>query len=84
MCIGVPALVQHVYEDKLSAIVGEEEHLRTVSLMMLLDEVHVGDYLLIQVGNFAVDKVEKQEALKAIKLQQALAEGDYERAAELY
>ena len=84
MCIGVPAEVLHVYKDGLSAIVGNDENSRTVSLMMLDDDVQVGDYLLVQVGNFAVEKVAKEEAQKAIKLQQALAEGDFDRAAELY
>ncbi len=84
MCIGVPAKVHHLSEDKLSAIVGDQESPRTVSLMMLDEEVEIGDYLLIQIGNFAVEKVTEEEALKAIKLQKALAEGDFEYAAELY
>lgn len=84
MCIGVPTKVQHVSDDKLSAIVGNSQSTETVSLMLLDDEVKVGDYLLIQVGNFAVEKIEETQALKAIELQQALAEGDFKRASELY
>lgn len=84
MCIGVPTRVREVSQDGLSATVGNREESHTVSLMMLEDTVEVGDYLLIQVGNFAVEKIEEKQALKAIELQTALAEGDFKRAAELY
>lgn len=84
MCIGVPVQVQSIDDDKLSATVGDADNLRRVSLMMLDEPVDVGDYLLIQVGNFAVEKIEKEQAIKAIALQKALAEGDFTRAAELY
>ncbi|MDG3084585.1 HypC/HybG/HupF family hydrogenase formation chaperone [Vibrio hannami] len=84
MCIGVPAKVISISEDGNSAIVDAENKDYPISLLMMDDEVHVGDYLLIQVGGFAVEKVEPDEAVKAIELQKALAEGDFERAAELY
>ncbi|WED21724.1 HypC/HybG/HupF family hydrogenase formation chaperone [Vibrio sp. JC009] len=84
MCIGVPAKVITVSEDGMSATVDAENKNYPVSLLMLEQEVTPGDYLLIQVGGFAVEVVEREEAEKAIALQQALAEGDFERAAKLY
>lgn len=84
MCIGVPLEVLHIQSDNLTAIVGDKERPRTVSLMMLNEQIKVGDYLLIQVGNFAVEKLTAKDAQKALKLQQALAEGDFDRAAQLY
>ena len=65
-------------------MIGDKNNLTKVSLIMLDYDVKAGDYLLIQVGNFAVEKIDKQRALKVIELQQALAAGDYERAAKLY
>ncbi|WCE29594.1 HypC/HybG/HupF family hydrogenase formation chaperone [Vibrio sp. SCSIO 43137] len=84
MCIGVPSRVISLSDDKLSAVVESKNGEQTVSLMMMESEVQIDDYLLIQVGGFAVEKLDKQEALKAIELIKALEEGDIERATELY
>lgn len=84
MCIGVPSRVISLSEDKLSAVVESKNGEQTISLMMMEAEVQIDDYLLIQVGGFAVEKLDKQEALKAIELIQALEEGDIERATKLY
>lgn len=84
MCIGVPSKVINLSKDKLSADVKSKNGQQTVSLLMMEEEVQIGDYLLIQVGGFAVDKMNTQEALKAIELIQAIENGDIERAIELY
>lgn len=84
MCIGVPVRVVSVSDDGLTAKVvsrGEEHQL---NLMMLDDRVNEGDYLVAQVGGFAVEKLEASEAEQALALIGALEEEDYERATKLY
>jgi len=64
MCIGLPSKV-----IKLEGQVAEVEALgetRTVSLILMNEEVSLGDYLLIQVGNFAVEKIEPGRAKDAL------------------
>ncbi|GLO62251.1 hydrogenase assembly protein HypC [Vibrio sp. MACH09] len=84
MCIGVPSKVVSLSDDNLSAVVESKNGQQTVSLLMMDSGVQVGDYLLIQVGGFAVDKMDSEEALKAIELIKAIEHGDIERAIELY
>ena len=84
MCIGAPVKVLTVSDDGSSAEVETQTGKRTVSLMLLEQSCLAGDYLLLQVGDFAVDKLTPQQADKALALQQALAEEDYLHAAQLY
>ena len=84
MCISVPAKIVDLSDDGFSATVITREEQQTVNLMMLDQQVQIDDYLLVQVGGFAVEKIEQEEALKAIALIKALEEGDFDRAAELY
>ena len=84
MCIGYPAKVVTLSHDGVAAVVETREEQQTVNLMMLEEVVEVGDYLIIQVGGFAVEKMEHDEALNAIALITAIEEGDIERANELY
>lgn len=84
MCIGVPAKVVSIDEASQTAIVDSAGREHQASLMMLDQSVKPGDYLLIQVGGFAVEVIEPEQAEQALALQQALAEGDYERASQLY
>ncbi|MCL6415151.1 HypC/HybG/HupF family hydrogenase formation chaperone [Aestuariirhabdus sp. Z084] len=42
------------------------EH-REVSLILMNEPVEVGDYLLIQVGNFAVEKIPPERAVEALE-----------------
>ena len=47
---------------------------REVSLLLMEDEdIAVGDYLLIQAGGFAFERVEPERALEALALMEALA-----------
>ncbi len=55
MCIGIPSKVVAINEQ-----VAEVEALgetRQVSLILMSETVKLGDYLLIQVGNFAVEMI---------------------------
>jgi len=39
---------------------------RVVSLMLMVEPVALGDYLIIQSGSFAMEKVEEAEALESL------------------
>lgn len=84
MCIGVPSKVVRLSKDKLSAEVESKHGQQTVSLLMMEEKAQIGDYLLIQVGGFAVNIIDKQEALRAIELIEAIERGDMNRAIKLY
>lgn len=72
MCLAVPMLVRTIENDvALCEIDGVQ---REASLMML-DDVRVGDYVLIHAG-FAIEKIdEKEAALTLQSLREALDQG---------
>ncbi len=72
MCLAVPAQVTQISEDGQSGIsevggVGKE-----ISFA-LLDEVEVGDYVLIHVG-YALSRIDPEEAAQTLALFDELAE----------
>lgn len=78
MCLAAPSRVVEVREaTALTECFGE---FREVSLLLLSEEVVVGDYLLIQAGGFAFERVEAGRAEEALALMAELvAQGDDER-----
>ena len=58
MCLGVPMLVKSI--DSETALCEIDGVQRQASLMML-DDVKVGDYVLIHAG-FAIEKIDEEEA----------------------
>jgi len=77
MCLSVPWRVEAVGIGV--ADVSHGPHRRTVSLLLLLDEpVAVGDYLLVQVGDLAAERLSPAAAEDALSL---LAEIDCAAAA---
>lgn len=72
MCIGLPSKVIELNgETAIVEALGEQ---RQVSLILMNEPVKLGDYLLIQVGNFAVEVIEPERAEEAIAYLQDLAE----------
>jgi hydrogenase expression/formation protein HypC len=70
MCLAAPSRVIEVREGMaLTECFGQR---REVSLMLLSDEVVVGDYLLIQAGGFAFERIEPARAEEALALMQEL------------
>lgn len=70
MCLAAPSLVIEVREGMaLTECFGQQ---REVSLLLMHEEVAPGDYLLIQAGGFAFEKVERERALEALALMQEL------------
>ena len=66
MCLAIPSRVEAV--DGLTAVVEAQGQRREVSLMLLDDEVAVGDYLLVRNGSIAFERVDAERALAALAL----------------
>ncbi len=64
MCVAVPGKVIEVYEDE--ALVEFIESKKKVNIA-LINDVKVGDYLLIHVG-IAIEKIDKDEGEKTVEI----------------
>ncbi|MDR3640586.1 MAG: HypC/HybG/HupF family hydrogenase formation chaperone [Humidesulfovibrio sp.] len=76
MCLAVPAEVISIEDQVAACRVGEGETTVTASLMVLDEEIKIGDFLIIHAG-FAIrklDAVEAQETLKILRDVLAAAE----------
>jgi hydrogenase expression/formation protein HypC len=71
MCLAFPLEVLAV--DGPAAVVDHGGERRTVSLLLLDEPVAPGDYLLIQVGNFAFQRMTPTEGREARALLAGLA-----------
>jgi hydrogenase expression/formation protein HypC len=70
MCLAAPSRVLEVSDGMaLTECFGQ---MREVSLLLMTEEVAVGDYLLIQAGGFAFERVEPERAREALALMQEL------------
>lgn len=66
MCLAAPSRVLEVRDGMaLTECFGQQ---REVSLLLMNEDVAVGDYLLIQAGGFAFERVEAQRAEEALSL----------------
>ena len=65
MCVGVP--MQVISRDGDDIVAEVDGVRRSASLMMLGDEVKVGDFLIIHAG-FAIAKLDEAEARETLKL----------------
>ena len=75
MCLAAPSLVLEVRDGiAVTQCFGQT---REVSLLLLDEKIEVGDYLLIQAGGFAFERVEPERARDALALMQELmAQGE--------
>ncbi len=74
MCLAIPSRVLEV--NDLMALVDTAGEQRRVSLVLMHEEVAVGDYVLIQHGQFAYERVEPERAKEALALmQEVFAQG---------
>lgn len=70
MCLAAPSRVIEVGDGMaVTECFGQR---REVSLLLLTEDVAVGDYLLIQAGGFAFERVEAERAAEALALMQEL------------
>lgn len=66
MCMAIPSrIIELAGEMATVEAFGEQ---RSVSLMLMNDEVALGDYLLVQAGGFAYERVEHQAAQEALRI----------------
>ncbi|MEI2782266.1 MAG: HypC/HybG/HupF family hydrogenase formation chaperone [Candidatus Competibacter sp.] len=71
MCLAIPALVVEILEQE-QAIVDMGGVRKPISTA-LLDEVAVGDYVIVHVG-FALSRLDPEEAAETLKLFAEMAE----------
>jgi hydrogenase expression/formation protein HypC len=72
MCLAAPSRVIEVSDGMaVTECFGQQ---RTVSLMLMTEEVAVGDYVLIQAGGFAFERVERERAEESLALMAELLE----------
>ena len=64
MCLSIPAKVISIEEDTARVSVGGAESNANI---MLLNEVNVGDYVLVHAG-FALQVIDEDEAIKTLDL----------------
>ncbi len=65
MCLGVPMQIISIKDE--TAIAEIDGVRREASLMMLADEVAVGDYLIVHAG-FAISRIDQEEAQETLRL----------------
>lgn len=70
MCLAAPSRVVEVGDGV--AVTECFGQIREVSLLLLSEEVAVGDYLLIQAGGFAFERVDPARAAEALALMEEL------------
>jgi hydrogenase expression/formation protein HypC len=74
MCLAIPSRVLEI--DDQMAVVDTAGEQRRVSLMLMHEEVAVGDYVLIQHGQFAFERVDPERAREALALmEEVFAQG---------
>lgn len=70
MCLAVPSRI--IALDGEIATVEAFGETRQVSLLLMPEEVALGDYVLIQAGGFAFERVEADRAEESLRLMQEL------------
>lgn len=79
MCLSAPSRVVEIRDG--TAVTECFGQVREASLLLLNEDVAVGDYLLIQAGGFAFERVEPARAEEALALMaELLADGDDKRS----
>lgn len=74
MCLAAPSRVLEVRNGM--AVTECFGQVREVSLLLMDERISVGDYLLIQAGGFAFERVEAERAEEALALMRAFIEQD--------
>ncbi len=72
MCLGVPMQVKTIENDLATC---EIDGVQREASLMMIDDVQIGDYVLIHAG-FAIEKIDEEEAQLTLKaLREALDMG---------
>lgn len=68
MCMAIPSRIVALEGDMATVeAFGKQRH---VSLLLIQEPLQLGDYLLIQAGGFAYEKVEQDAALETLAVLQ--------------
>ena len=78
MCLAIPSRIVEV--DNFRAMVDVYGARREINLMLMPEEVGIGDYVLVHAG-FAIQKVEQESADEALKVISTIIE-DVEKEIE--
>ncbi|MBM3392079.1 MAG: HypC/HybG/HupF family hydrogenase formation chaperone [Betaproteobacteria bacterium] len=74
MCLAIPSRVLEINDQM--ALVDTAGEQRKVSLLLMHEEVAVGDYVLIQHGQFAYERVDAERARESLALmEEVFAQG---------
>jgi len=82
MCLAVPAKVVEIVDEENQIAKVEIGGVRRNISVALLDDVRVGDWVLVHVG-FAIQKVDEEEAMQTLTLLRQLGqdiEGEFAAA----
>ena len=72
MCLGIPSKIISIKD--LSAVIDVYGAQRNISIMLLENEVKIGDYVLVHAG-FAIQKLQEDDAKETLKLFDEYLEG---------
>jgi hydrogenase expression/formation protein HypC len=72
MCLAIPVQVKEVLSDNMAKVT--LDGVSKVISTALVDDVQVGDYLVLHVG-YALAKIEPEEAERTLALLREMAEG---------
>ena len=70
MCLAIPSRILQI--DGQMAVVDSAGQQRNISLMLMHEKVAVGDYVLIQHGQFAYERVDPEGAREALALMEEI------------
>lgn len=70
MCLAAPSRVIEVRDGM--AVTECFGQIREVSLMLMTEDVAVGDYVLIQAGGFAFERIDAERAAESLALMEEL------------
>jgi hydrogenase expression/formation protein HypC len=65
MCLAIPSKIVDIKDSMATIDVYGAQ--RDISLMLLEDNVHIGDYVLVHAG-FAIQKIQEKDAVETLKL----------------
>lgn len=71
MCLAIPSKI--IEKDQFRAVVDVYGARREINLMLMAEEVEIGDYVLVHAG-FALQKVDDVAAQEALKVISAIIE----------
>jgi hydrogenase expression/formation protein HypC len=72
MCLGIPAKIVKIVNSTADVEIGG---IRKKASLELVEDVKVGDYILLHAG-FAIQKVSEEDALETLKLLRKIAKDE--------